>query len=231
MDSRKITLFMLWLSTIIFLIHIFTGYVMKNPSQWDETLPALSDDWYNKFTFGLHLFGGVLIMNLVPLQIILARYNKYPFVKKIHKRIGYFLVVWIILTSLGGLLFIFKNNTIGDLNMSVSFAIYGLIFIFCAVKLYRTINRDYLKHEEWAFRILALTLSSWFYRVLYMLAVACGYEIDTHNPEHFKRPIDILFIWLFYPLPLLFSELYIKFIRYKLSPDYNVYRAINEDDS
>src|SRR5207249_1533547 len=101
----------------------------------------------------LHFIGGLMIMYLVVFQFI-GRYFKWPL---IHKFIGYLICSLDIITALGGIIFIYRQGTIGGVDMDISFFIYGELMICFAFRvIYLAQKRKFKKHQHWTIRLFML---------------------------------------------------------------------------
>ena len=144
-----------------------------------------------------HMIAGGLITALAPLQLsgVLRRRAA-----GLHRMLGYVLVSAAILTSLGGLIYIARQGTIGGPVMSIGFALYGALMLLAAVQTVRYARERHPRHQFWAERLVILALASWIYRVHYGI-----WEILTGgigSRDDFSGPFDVIQVFAFY-LPYL----------------------------
>jgi hypothetical protein len=200
---------LLCLPVTIFIYVIITLFITQPPTEWsnntDNMLPGLGNLYIPAFGMYLHFIGGVIIMICGIFQIL-------PIIRKriiIHRIIGNIYVYFSILTGIGGNIFIYTNGTTGGINMDIAFSIAGWLMIILAIVAYYYARiKNIQKHKEWAIRSWALCYSSIFYRIIYFIVGLFGYYVTS--PDDFLRPLDSIIDWLFFFLPLLFAELYIR---------------------
>jgi hypothetical protein len=209
----NIILLVVWISSFIFTVHIFDTYFI-NP-YWNNVLPGLDLNLYNQIVIGTHFVSGIFLMILAPSQLLsyymmyISVEKTYYFCRLIHKITGYFILIGSFLTSIGGILYIIRNTTIGGFNMSLSFIIYGALFLISMFMTWKeAYYRNFQEHKEWAVRLIGLIYASWFYRVFYIIAKFSGYVFDSKNPIHYQRPLDLFFIWAFYLIPMILIKIY-----------------------
>jgi hypothetical protein len=66
-------------------------------------------------------------------------------------------MISIIVTCAGGILFIIKNGTGGGLNMTISFALYGVIlFLYAMIAWAYARQKNYIQHQYWAIRTFSV---------------------------------------------------------------------------
>ncbi|WP_052265404.1 DUF2306 domain-containing protein [Ruegeria sp. ANG-R] len=153
----------------------------------------------------LHIFGGTLLVALVPLQLIRAlrqRFNRF------HRALGAVLIALALITGLSGMTYIPLRGTIGGPVMSAAFFLYGLCLFASALMLARMArigNRE--GHWAWGLRLFWLALGSWLYRVhytlWYLLTGGVGSEPD------FSGPFDLVQNFAFFVPYLLAVQLWI----------------------
>lgn len=236
-----LTLLLIWTSGLAFICYILDTYFLHIFSSKDasDMIPDVNYPIMNKIFMSIHFIGGVIIMLIGPFQFVsklrkvqpsncsdccscYSRYGDLHF----HKWNGRLYLTSCIVTGLAGITFICINGgTVGGPSMTVAFSTYGILLIVFSLvtwnyaRQFRKCNIQYnadestslkLKHRNWAIRTFALGLGSWFYRALYVLTYLCT-SYSPLNTE-FKHPIDYVFDWLFFLLPLLVAELLIIYI-------------------
>ncbi len=217
--SKKITAFLIkllgitvWTSTLLFGLYILAFYatslVSGNPTQWNQTLPGLYDPNENIATTGIgfHFAAGGIILILGCIQLI----DKFRIrFLNAHRWIGLFYVSSSIVAGFGGLVFIFTKGTIGGTVMDIGFSLYGILMITAAIlTLKNALSKNFKQHKAWAFRLFALAVGSWLYRMDYgfwfILADGVGHA------KNFQGPFDQVMAFFFYLPNLLIVEIILK---------------------
>ena len=199
MRVKYIVLGLWWLSSIVFIVDIFSVYLIHPTKEW-QTLPGLCCPLSHRLFIMIHFIGGIIIL-------LLGAFQFFPILRDlgIHKWIGRVYIVSCIITSIAGITFICLNGTVGGPVMSIAFAMYGaLLLVFSIITWRYSYKKEYTIHQQWAIRTFILGGCSWIYRILYLLAATWG-----HNPNiiGYKHPIDYTFDWIFFILPLLICEI------------------------
>jgi len=208
----------LWISFLIAPV-IFAGYITQmylasawnqNWSRWNIVL----DDLYNtefmwaSIGIGIHFVAGIVLLILGPFQFISSLRNAKPY---IHRMVGKIYVFFAILTSTGGLIYIFSHGTLGGFWMNLGFGFYGVLLLGASLfTWYFAVQRSIERHRRWALRLFVLGLSSWLYRVEYAL---WGYFMDGlvgHNSGTWDGPLDYVMHFFFYIPTLILCEIYIR---------------------
>lgn len=154
----------------------------------------------------LHMMSGALITALAPLQLLAPVRRRFP---AVHRWSGRVLVGLALLTALGGLIYITLHGTVGGADMSLSFALYGVLMITSAVQALRHARaRRWALHADWALRLFVLCIASWIYRVHYGLWSVVAGSWGTSGLT-FEGPFDLWNIWAFYLLYLALLELWL----------------------
>lgn len=215
-----LTLVLSW-SIICYLLVVYEiyGYIMhpggdnvnESWNAW-RTLPNTCCEDYKRIPIYLHILGSILILMLGPIQFL----NHVKIFREkcilLHKISGITYVMGCTLASLNGLVFIYFSGSVGGIIMDLAFGLAGLLtFVFPLIMSYYAITRNLRLHREWALRTYVIASSSVFYRVLYFGVYNLIYTITRDNTLHtnnFQGPIDFLFDFLYYLLPILFIEIY-----------------------
>ncbi len=150
-----------------------------------------------------HMFLGGALTLLAPLQLIPQIRRRLP---RLHHVIGYIMAPLALLTSLGGLIYIALQGTIGGPLMSAGFALYGLLMATSAVQTVRMARGRDPRHQIWALRLVILALASWIYRVHYGIWYALT-DGAASNPE-FTGLFDQVQTFAFYLPYLILLEIW-----------------------
>jgi hypothetical protein len=96
--------------------------------------------------------------------------------------------------------------------MTAAFSVSGaLTFLFTLVTVYYAIKGPIRAHRAWAIRLYALASSSVFYRVLYFGIYPLIYRLwAIPHWRNFQAPLDVAFDWLYFLVPMLFAEVYLR---------------------
>lgn len=153
-----------------------------------------------------HMIVGAVVTALVPLQLAGPVRRRWPW---LHRWSGRVLAVCAVATGLAGLVYIAAKGTVGGLNMSLSFALYGTLLIGAALQAVRYARaRQVGRHRRWATRLAVLALGSWIYRIHYALwFMATG---GAGVRDDFTGGFDVVNIWAFYLPYLLVLELVLR---------------------
>jgi hypothetical protein len=209
-----------WVSAALFGLYILAFYVAAlcghDMQRWNNVLPGLYTRTSAASTagIGLHFVGGGIVLVLGSIQLIASVRNRFP---SVHRWIGRIYVAASLLTGVGGLVFIALKGTIGGPVMSLGFALYGILTILAAVKTYQHAAAGRLTlHGAWAWRLYALAIGSWLYRIDYGF-----WQLFTHGLGHthsFSGPFDKVMAFFFYLPNLLVVEVFIRARAYTAAP-------------
>lgn len=122
--------------------------------------------WLSNLGIYGHIIVGAGLTVLAPLQLIGPLRRRVPLV---HKVAGYVTVILAILASIGGLIYIVTQGTIGGPIMDLGFGLYGVLLGLSAIQTVRLARKRDPRHQEWALRLVVLALGSWIYRLHYTL--------------------------------------------------------------
>lgn len=141
----------------------------------------------------------------------------------LHRLGGRVYVVCAVLASLGGLGFILQTPVLaGGVTMTVSFAIYGFLVLGSAIMTYRTAKaKDFEAHRRWALRVFTMGICSLIYRVFMAVCTGIGLiplptednlegRLDGTQPLLTDHLWAHLNAWLFWIVPLMFIEWYMR---------------------
>lgn len=154
----------------------------------------------------LHMLTGAGLTALAPLQLIGRIRRRWP---SVHKATGYLLIALAFVTCPAGLIYIAHQGTIGGAQMSLAFAIYGLLLAGAALQTLRFARaRAFDRHRRWALRFFVLAIGSWLYRVFYTLwwLIADG----NGTAPDFTGPFDRVMNFGFYLPWLILLELWFR---------------------
>jgi len=203
---KRAALALLWLSGFYFIYNIVTIYFLHLGEKW-STLPGLSNPLANKIFITIHFICGVTIMLIGPFQFI----RKFRSIG-IHRWNGRIYLTCCLTISLAGDMFMALNQgTAGGYMMTFTFAFNSILFIICSLFTwnYAIMGKYKSHHQFWARRTFAIGISSWVYRILYLIVGVFGHDPGLTN---FRHPIDYAIDWLFFVIPLIVAEI----INYKV---------------
>lgn len=201
-----------WTSALLFGLYILAFYVMAltngDLSNWNEVLPGLyqEDRPVATIGIGLHFAAGGIILILGSIELIKAVRTRYP---TLHRWIGRLYIIACLFTAVGGLTFIALNGTVGGTVMDIGFGLYGILMLLAAVETFRHAKAGRMEtHNAWAWRLYALAIGSWLYRMDYgfwfLLADGAGHTSDFHGW------FDQIMAFFFYIPNLIIVELLIR---------------------
>lgn len=210
--SSRALLSIVWLSSFLFglyiLAHYAAAYFDDDLLRWNDVLPEIyvPGNPGASVGIGLHFAAGGMILLLGGIQLIEGIRRSYP---RIHHWIGRFYILTSLIASIGGLSFIAIRGTVGGLVMDVGFTGYGLLMLLSSVQTVRyAISRDISAHQAWAWRLYALAIGSWLYRMDYGLWLVLTDWIG-HTSE-FNGWFDYFMAFFFYVPNLIIVELMIQ---------------------
>lgn len=162
-----------WASSILFGLYILGFFVAaalggQDLSIWNTAaLPDLYEEGEPAATLGIgvHFGMGAVILILGSVQLIEGVRVRFP---RLHRWFGRMYVFASILTAIGGFTFIFVSGTVGGLGMNVGFGLYGVLMFVSAVETARHARAGrFDQHRAWSWRLYALAIGSWLYRMEY----------------------------------------------------------------
>jgi len=163
----------------------------------------------------IHWVGGSIVLFCGPLQLIASIRRKFP---KFHGWNGKIYLFGCILTSFGGFFYLVLNGTVGGISMDISFAIYGVALLFCAIMAFREgfWTKNIKRHREWALRTFYLGFASAFYRFLAFPLVLSSISTSIQVALGRDQKIEWLNViaWIMY-LPYVIVEIYIQWSKRK----------------
>ncbi|NRA31473.1 MAG: DUF2306 domain-containing protein, partial [Parvularculaceae bacterium] len=141
-----------------------------------------------------------------PLQFIEAIRKRH---NRVHRAIGSLYAFAAVVAGVGGLSFIALGGTVGGPVMSIGFAGYGAAMAVCGVMAPLAAMRGRIaEHRAWVFRLFALAIGSWLYRIEYgfffALLDGAGHQRD------FRGSVDQIMAFAFYVPNLVVAELLIR---------------------
>ncbi len=201
-----------WVSALLFGLYILAFYVMAlsdgDLSRWNDVLPGLYEEGRPAATLGigLHFMAGGIILILGSIQLLKGVRTRYP---TFHRWTGRVYIIASILTAVGGLSFIVLEGTIGGTVMDIGFGLYGILMLLAAVETLRHAKAGRMEqHNAWAWRLYALAIGSWLYRMDYgfwfLLADGAGHT------DNFQGWFDQIMAFFFYIPNLIIVELLIR---------------------
>lgn len=154
----------------------------------------------------VHMIGGAVITALALVQLAGPVRRRWPV---LHRWSGRVLVAAAMLTAAAGLVYIGLRGTIGGLDMSVAFALYGVCVMVAAGQAVRFARAgQFARHRRWGLRLAILALGSWIYRMQYALWFMATGGIWVEND--FSGAFDLVNIWAFYVPYLIGLELWFR---------------------
>ncbi len=201
-----------WISALIFGIYILIFYIVDSFDgvfeNWNLILPDLyqEDEPVATASIGLHFAAGGIILILGSIQLVESIRLRYPVV---HRWIGKIYVLASILTAIGGLSFIFISGTVGGVVMDIGFGLYGILTFVAGVETFRHAReKRFEMHKAWSWRLYALAIGSWLYRMDYgfwfILADGAGTTPD------FRGVFDQVMAFFFYVPNLIVVEMLLR---------------------
>ena len=210
--SAKVLLTVVWISSFIFGLYILanyaTAYFDNDLQRWNNVLPEIytAGQPAASIGIGIHFAAGGLILLLGGIQLLKSVRANYP---EFHRWSGRFYVVISMIAALGGLSFIAIQGTVGGTVMNIGFAGYGILMFVAAVQTMRyAMKRDFSTHQAWAWRLYALAIGSWLYRMDYGLWLMAADWIG--HTDQFDGWFDYIMSFFFYVPNLIIVELMIR---------------------
>lgn len=210
--QKKLLSGSVWMSALIFGLYIIGFYAVSFalgiPEVWNQKLPGLylADRPVATAGIGIHFLAGGIILVLGSIQFVSVLRLKHPFT---HRFLGRIYVIACLLASVGGLLFVFTNGTIGGVIMDIAFGLYGILLFICAIQTIRfAIKRNIPIHKNWSLRLYSLAIGSWFYRMGYGFWFLVFGKIG--HTRDFTGSFDIFMNFFFFIPNLIIAELIIR---------------------
>jgi len=210
--SSRALLAIVWISSFIFGLYILANYAaayFENDLQrWNNVLPEIYDPSQPQASvgIGLHFAAGGLILVLGGMQLIDSIRSNYP---RVHHWTGRLYIFLSMVAAIGGLSFIAIKGTVGGLVMDIGFGLYGILMFVAAVQTVRyAMARQLLDHQAWAWRLYALAIGSWLYRMDYGLWLILTDWVG--HTDEFDGWFDHIMAFFFYIPNLLIVELMIR---------------------
>ena len=213
-----------WASALIFGVYILFFYIVDTFDgvfeNWNLILPNLYQDGEPVATasIGLHFAMGGIILILGSIQLVERVRVNYPVV---HHWLGRIYVVASLLTAVGGLLFIAITGTVGGTVMDIGFGLYGILTFWAAIETYRHARaKRFDIHQAWSWRLYALAIGSWLYRMDYGFWFILADGVGT-TPD-FRGIFDQIMAFWFYVPNLIVVEILIRAKGRQSSPQFKV---------
>ncbi len=199
-----------WTSALIFGLYILAFYAAAlfdgDVARWNKGLPNLYNPEQPAATIGIgvHFAAGGVILILGCIQLLEKVRARFP---AFHRWTGRVYIVACLLTSIGGLVFIFLQGTVGGTVMSIAFGLYGILMFVAAVETMRhAMARRIEQHRAWSLRLFALAIGSWLYRMDYGLWI---FLMGGVGMKDFFGPFDYFMDFWFYVPNLVVAEVFI----------------------
>lgn len=210
--SSRALLGIVWLSSSLFGLYILANYAAAyfddDLLRWNNVLPEIYIPGSPAASAGIgfHFAAGGIILVLGGIQLIESIRRNHP---RVHHWIGRFYILTSLIAAVGGLSFIAIRGTVGGLVMDVGFAGYGLLMLLSTVQTARyAMKRDISAHQAWAWRLYALAIGSWLYRMDYGLWLILTDWVGHTN--EFDGWFDYFMAFFFYVPNLIIVELMIQ---------------------
>lgn len=218
--ASRTLLGIVWASCALFGLYILAHYAAAwsdgDLERWNAVLPEiyLSDEPAASVGIGLHFAAGGLILLLGGIQLLETLRLRFP---TVHRWTGRVYVTVSLIAAIGGLSFIAIRGTVGGPVMDVGFGLYGLLTALAAVQTIRYgMLRQFQVHQAWAWRLYALAIGSWLYRMDYGLWLLLTDWIG--HTDDFRGWFDRFMAFFFYVPNLLLVELIIRMRDSEASP-------------
>ncbi len=152
------------------------------------------DPFYARFTHSLHMFGGIVITLLGCFQLMAPLRKKFP---QVHRWMGRAYVTGVVLTFLGGEMFIFGDRIYKiPVASALGFAAAGLLMVICAgFAVYYARKKNFVLHREWAIRTYAFGVCSWTLRIWIAFFFMIGVPYDNDQPT--AKNVSSWLFWMF----------------------------------
>ena len=210
--SSQALLVTVWISSFIFGLYILANYAAayfeNDMLRWNNVLPEIYDPNQPQASIGigLHFAAGGLILVLGGMQLVDSIRSNYP---RVHHWSGRLYILLCMVAAIGGLSFITIKGTVGGPIMDIGFSLYGILMFAAAVQTVRyAMARQLLDHQAWAWRLYALAIGSWLYRMDYGLWLI--FTDWVGHTEEFDGWFDHIMAFFFYIPNLLIVELMIR---------------------
>ncbi|MBT8145206.1 MAG: DUF2306 domain-containing protein [Gammaproteobacteria bacterium] len=201
-----------WFSCAFFGLYILANYAAayfdNDLLRWNNVLPEIYVPGEPAATvgIGLHFAAGGLILILGGIQLIDGLRNRFP---KLHRWTGRVYVLASMVTAIGGLSFIVIRGTVGGTVMNIGFGLYGILTLLAAIQTVRyAMAGQFHIHQAWAWRLFALAIASWLYRMEYGLWFLMA--DNAWHTDDFRGGFDYFMDFFFYIPNLIIVELMIS---------------------
>ena len=210
--ASRLLLGVVWLSSLLFGLYILANYAAaysdNDLARWNDVLPEIyvPGEPTASIGIGFHFAAGGLILLLGSLQLITRIRTTFP---EFHRWTGRAYVFLSMVAALGGLLFIALRGTVGGIVMDVGFTGYGVAMFVCAGQTLRhAMQRNFSIHQAWAWRLYALAIGSWLYRMDYGLWLVLTQWVG--HTDNFQGWFDYIMAFFFYIPNLIIVEFMIR---------------------
>lgn len=210
--SSKVLLITVWTSSFIFGLYILANYAAayfeNDLLRWNNVLPEIYDPRQPNASvgIGLHFAAGGLILVLGAIQLIETIRRRFP---RLHHWTGRLYILLSVIVSVGGLSFIAIKGTVGGIVMDIGFGLYGALMLLAAIQTIRfAVARKILDHQAWAWRLYALAIGSWLYRMDYGLWLILTDWVG--HTDEFDGWFDHIMAFFFYIPNLIIVELMVR---------------------
>lgn len=196
---KNLLFFFLILIYSFFCYLLFQITIQYIPINTDTAFLRIKQDYIHlihyRVAFFAHVFSSIFVLLAGFTQFSKVIYQKLP---KVHRRMGWFYVLIVILLAgpSGFVIGIYAN---GGLSSQIAFCLLAILWMFFTFKAVQSIrNKNITNHKEWMIRSFSLALSAITLRAWKYIIVAVFHA----------RPMDtyIIVAWLGWVLNLLIAE-------------------------
>lgn len=176
---------------------------------WNSRIPNIGNTPLGKILMGLHFVTGLTCM---------VGYIVQPYLKRFivaHKFLGVYLYINALVTLVCGIVYGIVFGTVGGIVMDTGLIGYGItigVFLICAVT-HIVFNHQTARfkkiHKLFSNIYCVLLYGSVIYRLQYIFVFLFGYAVpDALHTDLYYRPLDRVFVFTFYLVPLVFTLVY-----------------------
>lgn len=202
------------LLSLLFNVYITNKYFIRDWKTWTG-FSRFSDSIAGSVYMCLHWVGGFIINILGSFQLLSKTVKMNERISKYHKYSGRIYLFSVLITCIGGLLFVFHIKTAGGWQMDTSFSVYGVLMIICATKTWKYAGKNVKLHYEWATRLYSLGIGSMIYRIIVIPVYALDKDSfpSFEDYEIWASKYLITASWFFYVPNLIVAEFLILYWR------------------
>lgn len=201
-----------WVLSLIFVAYIVVKYGVSiaaaDISTWNDDVESqlyVAGGSAANAGIGLHFMLGALLMTLGSIQLMPSVRDRY---RALHRLTGRVYVAASILTAIGGLTFVVLRGTVGGVMMNIGFGLYGVLMLAAGVETARHARAGrYDNHRAWAWRLYALVIASFLYRIEYG---AWALFLGEAGMNNYYGPFDRVMNFFFFIPNLMVVEMLLR---------------------